>query len=125
MFLSNGTSNSCGVLTAISKNYDVKVLDIQKDNNGRFLILDIEREGFTYRLGNIYAPTRNHEPSQIEVLKSFTDIIYNSTTEHIITSGDWNLYMSKLDKLDIMPDTNDNTTYRQHLNSFLETKEHV
>ena len=78
MYFSNGSSNSCGVLTVISKGYEVKVLNIFKDNDGRFLIMDIERNGFTYRLGNIYAPTRNHELSQIEVLKAFTDIIYDS-----------------------------------------------
>ena len=121
MYFSNGTSNSCGVLTAISKGYEVKVLNVFKDNDGRYLIMDIERNGFIYRLGNIYAPTRNNEHSQMEVLKSFTDIIYDSVTEHIITAGDWNLYMTKLDKLDVMPDTNDNNTYRQNLNSFLET----
>ena len=113
MYFSNCSSNSCGVLTAISKGYEVKVLNIFKDNDGRFLIMDIERNGYIYRLGNIYAPTRNHELSQIEVLKSFTDIINDSITEHIILSGDWNLYMTKLDKLDAMPDTNDNKTYRK------------
>ena len=125
MYFSNGSSNSCGVLTAISKGYEVKVLNIFKDNDGRFLIMDIERNGFIYRLGNIYAPTRNNEQTQIEVLKSFSDIIYDSVTEHIIISGDWNLYMTKLDKLDAMPDTHDNKTYRQNLNSFLETNNMV
>ena len=48
-------------------------------------------------------------------------MIYNSTTENIIIAGDWNLYMTKLDKLDSMPDTHDNKTYRQHLKSFLDT----
>ena len=120
MYFSNGSSNSNGVLIAISKDYDVKVVNEIKDDDGRFIVLDVERNGFTYRLGNIYAPTRNHQHNQIEVLKSFSEIIYNSTTENIITSGDWNLYMSKLDKLDSMPNSNDNSTYRNNLCSFLE-----
>ena len=120
MYFSNGSSNSNGVITVISKDYDVNVISTSNDSDGRFLILDIERNGFIYRLGNIYAPTRNNEHCQVEVLRSFSDIIYNSTTENIITSGDWNLYMSRLDKLDSMPDTNDNPTYRNNLNSFLE-----
>ena len=125
MYFSHGTSNSNGVLTAISKGYDVKVLNIFKDEEGRFLITDIARNDFVFRLGNIYAPTRNNERSQILVLKAFADIIYDSITENIITSGDWNLYMSKLDKLDSMPDTNDNPTYRNRLNSFLEVNDMV
>ena len=125
IYFSHGTSNSCGVLIAISKNYEVNVTNVFKDNDGRFLIIDIERNGFKFRIGNIYAPTRNNELSQINVLKSFSDIIYDSATENIIVSGDWNVYMTKLDKLDSMPDTNDNKTYRQQLNSFLDANNMV
>ena len=120
MYFSNGSSNSNGVLTAISKSYDIKVINVIKDNDGRFIILDVERNGHCFRLGNIYAPTRNFERCQIEVLKSFSEIIYDTTTDHIIISGDWNLYFSHLDKLDSMPNTNDNPTYRNNLKSFIE-----
>ena len=45
MYFSNGTSNSNGVLTVISKGYETEVKNVIKDNEGRFLILDIERNG--------------------------------------------------------------------------------
>ena len=51
ILFSNGDSNSPGVLTAISKGYDVKVIDVSKDTDGRYLIIDIERNGFLYRIG--------------------------------------------------------------------------
>ena len=125
IFFSNGSSNSCGVLTAFSKDYEIEVVNIIKDNEGRYLILDVVRKGHVFRLGNIYAPTRNFENEQIRVLKSFSEIIYDTLTENIITSRDWNLYMTKLDKLDSMPDTNDNPRYRRDLRSFLNANDMV
>ena len=125
MFFSNGKSNSCGVLTVISEDYEVEVINVIKDNEGRYLILDVVRNDHVFRLGNIYAPTRNFEREQIRVLGSFANIIYNTLTENIITSGDWNLYMSNLDRLDAMPDSNDNAKYRSNLKSFLNANDMI
>ena len=125
IYFSNGSSNSCGVLTAFSKEYEIEVINIFKDDEGRYLILDVVRRDHVFRLGNIYAPTRNFERDQIRVLKSFAEIIYDTLTENIITSGDWNLYMTQLDKLDSMPDTNDNPNYRRDLQSFLNANDMV
>lgn len=125
IYFSNGSSSSCGVLTAFSKDYEIEVVNVIKDNEGRFLILDVIRKDHVFRLGNIYAPTRNFERDQIRVLKSFAEIIYDTLTENIITSGDWNLYMTKLDKLDSMPDSNDNPKYRRDLQSFLNTNDMI
>ena len=125
MYFSHGRPNSCGVLIAISGNYEAKVINKINDNQGRFIILDVERNGYIYRLGNFYAPTRCFEQQQIPALANFGQEIFESPTENIITGGDWNLYMSKLDKLDTMPDSNDNKTYRQHVKSFLEVNSMV
>ena len=120
MHFSHGRPNSCGVLIAISGNYEVKILNKISDEEGRFIILDVEKNGYIYRLGNFYAPTRGFEQQQIRALNLFAKEIFESPTENIITGGDWNLYMTMLDKLDTMPDSNDNKTYRQNVKSFLE-----
>ena len=125
MFFSNGSSNSCGVLTVFSKEYEIEVINVIKDNEGRYIILDVVRKDHVFRLGNLYAPTRNFEKDQIRVLKTFAEIIYDTLTENIITSGDWNLYMTKLDKLDSMPDSNDNPNYRRDLQSFLNANDMI
>ena len=126
LFFSHGTSNSRGVLTAITKNYDVEILKVDIDDEGRYLVIDIKRNGFIYRIGNIYAPCRNFENAQIRVLGNFVRNIFHSPpSENIITSGDWNLYLTNLDKLDSMSEANDNGTYRQHLKSFLEANNMV
>ena len=99
---------------------NIKILNKITDEEGRFIILDVEKNGYIYRLGNFYAPTRGFEQQQIRALNLFGKEIFESPTENIITGGDWNLYMTMLDKLDTMPDSNDNKTYRQNVKSFLE-----
>ena len=46
MYFSHGSSNSCGVLTVISGNYEATVINKIKDYDGRYLILDVEKNGF-------------------------------------------------------------------------------
>ena len=121
LYFSNGSSNSNGVLTAISKDFDIKVQREAKDNEGRFLILDIEYDNEIYTLGNMYAPTRNFEQNQIIVLDNFINLMTDFNCTNLILGGDWNLYLSVLlDKLHSMSDGNDNATYRINLKSFLE-----
>ena len=127
LFFSNGSSNSSGVLTAIPKSWDMKILRQDQDENGRFLILDIEIDQDIFTIANIYMPTRNFEAQQIETLGTFAVKLFNnSQSNNYILGGDWNLYMSLLlDKLDTMPETNDNSEYREHLKSFLEVNNFI
>ena len=92
-----------------------------KDEEGRYLILHIEYDNEEYVLGNIYAPTRNFEQNQIQVLDNFINHLNEIQVSNIILGGDWNLYLSLLlDKLDGMIDRNDNPNYRHNLKSFLD-----
>ena len=45
MYFSNGASNARGVAIIITENYEYKKLKVEKDTEGRFLILEIERQG--------------------------------------------------------------------------------
>ena len=127
VFFSNGTSNSNGVITAIPKSLDMKIIRTDKDDDGRFLIMDVEFNQEIFTIANIYMPTRSFEAQQIQVLNNFISKLFNdSRSNNYILGGDWNLYMSLLlDKLDTMPDTNDNTDYRENLKSFLEVNDFI
>ena len=122
LYFSHGTSNSNGVITAISKEYNILPIREINDINGRFLILHIRYENEDYVLANMYAPCRNFENNQIETLDNFIDHLNEIQVSNIILGGDWNLYLSPLlDKLDSALDRNDNPTYRNNLKSFLDT----
>ena len=122
MYFSHGTTNQRGVAIGISKNYDIDIKDIKHDNDGRYIVLVVERYNVSYTIGNIYAPTRNSETDQQIILEAFVKTVDESLVDHCILGGDYNLYLNpNLDKLDDMPDSNDNPGYRNDLLSYLET----
>ena len=121
IYFSHGTSNQRGVLIAMSKNYDVTIHKVARDKHGRYIILIAERNAVLYTIGNIYAPTRNFAKEQVSVFKEFIVELGENITENVIIGGDYNLYMNpRIDKLDSMPDSNDNENYRKDIISFLE-----
>ena len=121
MYFSHGASNSRGVAIIITNNYDANIVNIRRDTNGRMILLDIERNGTVYTVGNIYAPTRNFEQDQRLVFREFTNYLEQMQNVHIVLGGDYNLYMiPRLDKLDTMPEHHDNQNYREDITSFLD-----
>ena len=87
VYFSYGESNSRGVAIAITKHYEANVLSSQCDNKGRIIVIDIERYGTTYTIGNIYAPKRNFEREQQKVFINFTEILEIMTNDHYILGG--------------------------------------
>ena len=84
MYFSSGTSNARGVAIIITENYEYKKLMVEKDTEGRFLILEIERQGTIYTIGNIYAPTRNFERDQQRCFLNFTTQLETMQSIHTI-----------------------------------------
>ena len=84
VYFSNGASNARGVAIIIIDNYEYKKLKVEKDIEGRFLILEIERQGTTYTIGNIYAPTRNFERDQQRCFFNFTAQLESMQNIHTI-----------------------------------------
>ena len=126
MFFSHGTSAKKGVCIMFSKEYDINVVNQYSDDEGRFVILDVERNGVTYTIANLYAPTRNYEKEQIDVFQSFIEHIGKCNQENIVIGGDFNVYLNpRLDKLDNMPDKPDNVHYRHEILSYLEVNNMV
>ena len=119
MYFSHGTSNSRGVAIIITNNYDANIVNIRRDPEGRILIVDLERSGTIYTIGNLYDPTRNFEREQKNVLNEFTTHLSFVKNEHTILGGDLNLYMNpRLDKLDNMLEHHDKRNYREDIISF-------
>ena len=119
MYFSHGESNARGVAIVITKHYEANIINVQRDNEGRIVVIDIERYGTIYTIGNIYAPTRNFEREQQNVFKTFIEILETMTTDHYILGGDFNLYLNpRFDKPD--SSQNDSRNYRADLLSYLD-----
>lgn len=68
-------------------------MEVASDERGRLLILQVEKEGSTYVLGNIYAPTQECLEEQIQLIDSLEDEISKLNPQNIIIGGDFNICM--------------------------------
>ena len=123
---SHGTSNSRGVAILFSEEYTGKIVKKYCDGDGRFIILDILLDNTIYTIANLYAPTRGFEKEQITVFRSLCSALNDFSLENVLLGGDFNLYLNpRLDKLDSMPETNDNPNYRAEVLSLLESSGYI
>lgn len=80
-----------GALTLLPRNSDIKILQQIKDQQGRLLILQIERDGEGFTLANVYAPTQDHVQEQMELIDLLEQNIIDLNPSNIILGGDFNL----------------------------------
>ena len=122
VFFSHGTTDSCGVTTLIHPDLDLEILDIIKDDEGRFLALKIktnmDEEIF---IMNCYAPTRDKVQGQLTFLDYLKDILCSVSPVNIIMGGDFNtVFDPALDKQGGNLDSCTNQ-YTKELIAFMET----
>ena len=71
--------------------------NLQKDQNGRIISVDIGLNGSTFSLCNIYVP--NDHRKQKEFLQDLSAFLMSNTdTERLIVGGDWNITLQSIDK---------------------------
>ena len=84
---SNYTSNSRGVAILFGKNFEYKIHQHIRDNEGNFLIVDITAQNQRFTLVNIYGPN-NDNPIFFQNIFQYTEEIGNVD---FILCGDFNL----------------------------------
>jgi hypothetical protein len=65
-----------------------------KDDNGRFLLLDTSCDDWSMTIGNIYAPTKDHEAEQITFIDYVRDSIFEFGDKNIVLGGDFNVCLN-------------------------------
>lgn len=99
IFFSHGTSNSRGVCTLISRNFQHAVNQVVTDEEGRFLVMDITTDQKTYVVGNAYAPTADSPDEQDSFMDQLEKTINDFNPINIIIGGDLNTALDpKLDR---------------------------
>ena len=96
LIFNNGTTQSKGVLVAINKSLNHKIISTHKDNSGRLIILEMEINSKKYTIGNIYMPTQSHENEQVLLLNKMNNILSELVNENIIIGGDLNIHLDTL-----------------------------
>ena len=92
-FFLHGHSKSCGVAIGFLGNMNFNVLNKIQDNDGRILVLDVQVDGTTFLLINLY--NANKECEQLNVLTTLCNFLSNITDLHCkntIFDGDFNVF---------------------------------
>ena len=100
MYLHHGTSASKGVAILFPKSMDVIINNIEKDKDGRILIIDATLEIGNVVLVNVYFPTKDSLSQQLNCLKTLTELLEKYNDKSIIMGGDFNIIFDHdLDKI--------------------------
>lgn len=88
IIFAHGTNKSCGTLILLKKSLPLKIVEtIIDEDEGRYIIANINYEGNDYTLCNIYGPNSDR-PQFFQNVFSQLETIPN---DFRITAGDWNL----------------------------------
>ena len=99
---SHGTCGSRGVAILFPKHLEYTINNRYADQEGRFLLLDITVQEEPMILCNIYAPTKDKQPEQIDFITFVENILQDYKDNNIIIGGDFNAYLNpNLDKCGI------------------------
>ena len=103
-FFSHGTTAKKGVCTMIPKSLVKKVCNVEQDENGRILAIQIVIDKIKYTIINVYLPTQNFMQDQINTLDKLDSMMDNFNDSVIIVGGDFNIIQDPaLDKYDPKP----------------------
>ena len=98
-FFAHGTTESRGVATLLSKELGAEILDVIRDDYGRFLVLDVKICDNLYVLVNTYAPTKDKCQEQVKFLDRLSLVLQKYIDRSIIWAGDLNTYLNpEIDK---------------------------
>ena len=91
---SHGTRHSSGVAVLLDNTYDYDLIDIKRDDQGRFLLLNIEINKESFILINVYAPTQDNSKEQKQFFEKLSDILDEFIGCNIILGGDFNVCLN-------------------------------
>ena len=83
-----GGSNCRGCSIFIKKQIDLNVIDTQVSDDGRYLFMNVDTEGNTYTLLNLYAP--NNKNSRNSFFANMSTLLLNYSQGIKIVGGDFN-----------------------------------
>ena len=91
IIFNHGTSNSRGVMILIRPCFDLKVIEVEKDNSGRLISLFCKIQGAPFRLYNLYGP--NVDNQKLSFYKDLQKRLERDRdiSESFIIGGDLNL----------------------------------
>ena len=84
-------SGSKGVAVLFKNNFEYKVHSVVKDDEGRYILIDIEMLNKHMTIANIYAPSSGDHPVYFE--RVIREVVLLDD-ESIVIGGDWNVALN-------------------------------
>lgn len=97
-YFSHGRSNARGVAILFSRNFNPKIHEQIADEDGRLLILQIQRGDNMVTLANLYVPTQNEAKDQDSFLGKLEQTLANIEVHTLLLGGDLNVQLDRYDK---------------------------
>ena len=98
-YYSHSKAGKSGVMTFIPKRLEKNVVYQWNDDEGRFLVIQLDINNKIYTLINLYAPTQNHPQAQLDFLDNLEKLIIKFENSTFIIAGDYNIALNpKLDR---------------------------
>ena len=82
---------SKGVAVLFKNNFEYKIHNILKDDEGRYILIDIEMLNKRLTLANLYAPSSGDHP---EFFDKVINEVVSMDNELIVIGGDWNVALN-------------------------------
>lgn len=92
---SHGRSNSRGVCILYNTQLSSSISKVIRDDDGRYIILQLSLKDETYTLVNIYAPTQSEYSDQIDFLLKLEEELSELEVHNLILGGDFNVQLAK------------------------------
>lgn len=91
VFYSHGTPHSRGVMVLIRPGFDAKITNVERDNIGRFMLVEATIEDAPFKLINIYSP--NNEEPQVHFYNYLKNMLTANckSDDNILLGGDFNI----------------------------------
>jgi len=89
-YFSHGRTDSRGVAILIPKDPSIKVESVVRDEDGRFVMIDIDYDGLALKVANVYAPTKDKPTQQKVFYEKIGERLEEFFDEQIVLGGDFN-----------------------------------
>ena len=97
IYFSHGNTTSRGVAILCPKNFDFEVKSVDRDKEGRLLLLELHTHNAVFLLGNIYAPNQvggRSQPQQLQFYNELKTKIEASPRCATVLGGDFNTHLN-------------------------------
>ena len=91
-YISGNRTNARGVAIIFKNNFAYNILNVIRDSEGNFIIVDFEVSDLSIRLINIYAPNTD-SPHFFTKIRSFVE---DNEQDYIVNCGDFNLVLDPI-----------------------------